>query len=119
MSHPLQYSARRRSQQRAQSRPERKDGGKAASYPFQPVFFKSTITTFAARNRAINERKKMRSRRSMTPAEIEVKWLRKLKEETALTSARGAHARKKSSTSGAPEMVNRKQTTTLTTKAIT
>ena len=42
----------------------------------------------------------------MTPAEIAVKWLRKLKEETALTSARGAHARKKSSTSGAPEITS-------------
>ena len=55
----------------------------------------------------------------MTPGVIAWKWVRKLKDEIALTSASGAQARKKSSTSGAPETVNRKQTTTLTTKAIT
>src|SRR5215469_13782553 len=85
----------------------------------QPVFLRSTITTFAARNSAISDRKKMRSRRSITPAEIAVKWVRKLNEEMAFTSASGAQARKKSSTSGAPEIVKRKHTTTLTTNAIT
>ena len=47
------------------------------------------------------------------------KCTRKLKEEIASTSGRGAQLRTASSTSGAPEIVNRKHTTTLTIKAIT
>ena len=47
------------------------------------------------------------------------KWVRKLKDDTASTSASGAQPWKASITSGAPATVNRKQTTTLTTKAIT
>ncbi len=43
----------------------------------------------------------------------------KLNDEIASTSGKGAQARKKSSTSGAPDTVNRKHTATLTTKAMT
>ena len=55
----------------------------------------------------------------MTPAEMAEKWVRKLNDEIAVISGSGAQARKKSSTSGAPEIVNRKHTTTVTTKAMT
>src|SRR5690348_11215721 len=77
------------------------------------------MTMFAPRNSAISEKKKMISRRSMTPCVMAEKWVRKLNDEMASISAIGAQERKKSITSGAPEMVNRKQTTTLTTNAIT
>ena len=61
----------------------------------------------------------MRSRRSITPEEIAWKWVRKLKEEIVLISTTGAQSWKKSRTREAPEIVNKKQITTLTTKAIT
>src|SRR5262249_26169669 len=89
-----------------------------AAWP-QLLFFRSTTTTFAVRKRAMTLRKKSRSLRSTTPAEIAAKWVRKLKDETASISTSGAQERKKSSTSGAPEIVNKKQITTLTTNAIT
>src|SRR5438876_1479278 len=85
----------------------------------QPLFFRSTMTTFAVRNSAISEKKKIRSRRSITPADMAEKCVRKLNEEIALSSGSGAQLRKKSRTSGDPEMVKRKQTTTVTTNAIT
>jgi len=56
---------------------------------------------------------------SITPPVMAAKWERKLKEEIASTSGSGAQPRKASSTRGAPEMVSRKQATTLTMKAIT
>src|SRR6478672_7674882 len=77
------------------------------------------MTMFADKNSVISEKKKIRSRKSITPCVMAMKCVRKLNEEMALISASGAHDRKKSITSGAPEIVNRKQTTTLTTKAIT
>src|SRR5262245_40830362 len=85
----------------------------------QLLFLISTTTTFAVRKSAMSERKNSTSRRSTTPAEIEAKCVRKLKEEMASSSTRGAHERKKSSTSGAPDIVNRNEITTLTTNAIT
>src|SRR5476651_799525 len=85
----------------------------------QPLFFRSTMTTLAVRNSAISEKKKIRSRKSMTPAEIAEKCVRKLKDEIAVSSGSGAQTRKKSSTKGAPEIVKRKHTTTVTTNAMT
>src|SRR6185437_12737313 len=85
----------------------------------QPLRFKSTTTVLAVRNSAISEKKKIKSRRSMTPVEIVEKCVRKLKDEIALMKGNGAQLRKKSSTSGAPEIVNRKHTATVTTNAMT
>src|ERR1700743_637929 len=85
----------------------------------QPPCLSATTTTLAARKRPISEKKKITSRKSSTPWLMAVKWVRKLNDDTALISVSGAQKRKRSSTSGAPETVKRKHTTTVTTKAIT
>src|SRR5580700_9658793 len=98
--------------------PGHRRGGEAFSSS-HPPFLRLTVTTLAVRNSAITDAKNTTSRKSITPAEIAAKWVTKLKDEIAWTNASGAQPVKKSITSGAPEIVNRKHTTTLTTNAIT
>src|SRR5689334_8394804 len=84
-----------------------------------PDFRMSTITAFANRNAAINEPKKMMSRRSITPRLIEVKCVRKLNEATVSISTCGAQPEKKFSTRVEPLTVKTKQIAAVMTKAMT
>ena len=54
-----------------------------------------------------------------TPLPMAWKWVRKLKERTASTTIAGASAPTNSSTSGKPLSTKPRQTTPLTTKAMT
>src|SRR3546814_19093015 len=77
------------------------------------------MTAVAKSAAAINDTKKMRSRTSITPSVIALKWVRKLNDAMVSTISGGAQPWKKLSTIGAPATVNTKQTSTLITKAMT
>src|SRR6476646_6418161 len=85
----------------------------------QPLFFKSTMTILAVRKSAIREKKKIKSRRSTTPAEMAAKCVRKLNDEIAVMSGSGTQLRKKSRTNGEPAIAISDTATTETMKAIT
>src|SRR5262249_34279938 len=85
----------------------------------QSAFFMSSTIAFAASQAAATLTKYSRSRRSITPLRIEMKWVQKDSEATASTIGCGIHAGMKSSTMEKPDSMNRKQTSALRMNAIT
>src|SRR5690606_8644556 len=93
--------------------------GRGAVRHDQSAFFISSTMTLAASHAAIMVPKYMRSRRSMTPFEIDPKCVRNDSEAIASTIACGAQPLKRLSTRGNPESRKPKQMTTVKMNAIT
>src|SRR5262249_15585709 len=102
---------------------ERADDDAAARFQIAPhgycPFLSSSTSVFANRNTPMTERKKMRSRKSITPFLIWSKWLRKLNEATRSTRLWGSTLAAKPSTRFVPPSVKRKQIAAASTNAIT
>jgi hypothetical protein len=85
----------------------------------QSAFLRSRRIAFAKRQSVIRDPKKRKSRPSMTPFVIELKWVRKLNDRTASTTAGGAQPLTKSRTIGNPARMKTRQNIRLRTNAIT